>query len=211
MLIVFNSLICTEGSYSIQRINLFEPENRTLPHYRSSKPTIMSEREVREIMHQYNGSIDSFTKEITDLKSKWKELNELKEVLCDEIANSDQNAAVKNKMQISFCEKEKKNNELKDIEHNIEMIKDLKEYSNKGDFNTKKKLQSDLKEMLPDSENNDVVSAQKSVIDELFNNYSSTLQRLEQLKEENQELNRKNDQERLFQDIQNLNRKLNYL
>lgn len=41
-----------EGSYSNQRINLFERDDRNLPYWRTSKPTMMSEREVREIMHQ---------------------------------------------------------------------------------------------------------------------------------------------------------------
>ena len=41
-----------------------------------TRQTMMSEREVREIMHQYNGSIDTFTKEIVDLKTKCRDLDD---------------------------------------------------------------------------------------------------------------------------------------
>ena len=90
-----------EGSYSNQRINLFEHENRNMPHWRSSRPTMMSERQVREIMHQYNGSIDSFTKEILELKQRCKELdNEILENKQDTLLIAEERDKLQKKVQL---------------------------------------------------------------------------------------------------------------
>lgn len=55
--------------------------------------------------------------------------------------------------------------------------------------------------MIPDTEE---LSVSNEIINEVFSNYRATLQRLEVLKEDNIELNRKANQDRLFQDIKNL-------
>ena len=55
--------------------------------------------------------------------------------------------------------------------------------------------------MIPDTEE---LSVSNEIINEVFSNYRATLQRLEVLKEDNIELNRKANQDTLFQDIKNL-------
>lgn len=203
---IINPCVSIEGSYSNHRINLFEPDNAQLPNWSSTRPQVMSEREVREVMHQYNGSIDSFTREIDELKAKSKELDsnilDIKESL---VEGGEEKTKVRKEMHNSYTEKERLALSLKELNYNIQAHKDLQEVDIGKEMDLKKQILAELPEIIPDAEG---LSRSNEIVAELFNNYNSTMKRLEQLTEENADLNRKNNQERIFQDIQNLNSKL---
>ena len=164
---------------------------------------MMSEREVREIMHQYNGSIDNFTKEIFTLKAKWRDLDdELLMLRRQTIQIEEKNRDVKHKLHNSYAEKEKVRLKISDIENSINLIQESNiSYNEPVDMTIlKTTLMENLPQMLPESE--DYLKSSE-LIDEIFTNYMACQYRLEKLKEKNKEFASKIDEEKIIEDIQN--------
>mmetsp|Transcript_37810 Transcript_37810/g.43444 ORF Transcript_37810/g.43444 Transcript_37810/m.43444 type:complete len:163 (-) Transcript_37810:426-914(-) len=114
-----------EGSRSFQRIDLFN--NLGINSNVFVNPTSMTEREVREIMHQYNGSIDSFTREIVELKAKIKDLDDdILKVKKQSILLDDKNRSMRHKMHNSIANKEKIRLKIIETENNIDLIHESK-------------------------------------------------------------------------------------
>lgn len=168
-----------------------------------SRQTMMSEREVREIMHQYNGSIDTFTKEIFDLKSRCRDLDdELLKLRRQTMQIEEKNRDVKHTLHNSYAEKEKLRLKISDIENNINLLQEANiSYTEPVDFTIlKTTLMENLPQMLPEGE--DYLKSSE-VIKEIFDNYVASQYRLEKLKEKNKELTNKVDEEKIIDDIQN--------
>lgn len=114
-----------EGSYSNQRINMLEA--RFYNSNRMGRPTMMSEREVRSIMHQYNGSIDQFTREIVDLKSHCRKLdNEISRLKKESLVLEEENIQIQHDMHNSYAEKERIQSKINNYDNNINLVHESK-------------------------------------------------------------------------------------
>lgn len=152
-----------------------------------------------------NGSIDSFTREIMELRNKSSDLDtEVLDITNDTLDANEQRKRAHTMINNACIEKEKLQLQLGEYENHIETISNLKVYQyneEQSDLNLKKQLLSNLPELIPNAEG---LSRSTEVINDIFSNYRATLKRLELLKQENNDLNNKVNQERLLKDIQKL-------
>lgn len=148
-------------------------------------------------MHQYNGSIDSYTNEIVDLKARVR-------ILDDEIAKlkkkstklEDDNKELQHKLHVTYAEREKLKLRIEIMNKNLENhSKKSMKYANNMPPNLiqlKQQLLGSLSDLIPNPENH---SRYSEIINEIFENYSFTKDRIEKLKEENFEFSNKFEDE----------------
>jgi chromosome segregation ATPase len=148
-------------------------------------------------MHQYNGSIDSFTHEIVDLKERVRILeNEIAKLKKKSTKLEEDNKVLQHKLHVTIAERERLKLRIEIMNKNIDNYsKKSMKYANNMPPNLiklKQELLGSLNDLIPNPENH---SRYSEVINEIFENYSYTKERIEKLKEENFEFSNKFDDE----------------
>jgi predicted house-cleaning noncanonical NTP pyrophosphatase (MazG superfamily) len=144
-------------------------------------------------MHQYNGSVDNYTQEIVDLKAKSKVLDEqILEMKKESLILQDNNKDLLHKLHVTYAEKEKLKLRIDVMNKNIERHskRSVKHPQNipPNLVKLKQQLLESLGEMIPSPENN---TNYTELINEIFENYNFTKERIENLKQENFEFSNK--------------------
>eukprot|EP00344_Euplotes_crassus_P006816 CAMPEP_0197007634 /NCGR_PEP_ID=MMETSP1380-20130617/41642_1 /TAXON_ID=5936 /ORGANISM="Euplotes crassus, Strain CT5" /LENGTH=208 /DNA_ID=CAMNT_0042427845 /DNA_START=1 /DNA_END=627 /DNA_ORIENTATION=+ len=170
-----------EEEYEVSDPGALEPRLRQ----NAERPRVMSEREVREIMNQYNQKINEHTRKIEGLKSKIGKINKQTIAAASKLTRQkDKYKTTKQHLKETFEEKERLKLQLENINTAISIEAKGRKIEKEDQKEVRNRIVQVLTTLLPEREDiEDLVSH--------IAHLSGTSHRLEYLKQENFELRSK--------------------